>query len=377
MQSVQGECQARFAPVREAFEKSFAAGEEVGASFAAFRDGELVVDLWGGFADAAGTRPWERDTLANVFSTTKAMAAIVLHRLVEGGDVDLDAPVAALWPEFAQAGKQTLPVRHLLAHRAGLAALTPPLPTEALWDWPRMTEALAAEAPWWEPGTENGYHAMTYGYLVGEVARRASGRTLGTCFRQEVAEPMGADFWIGLPESEDGRVAEMVPPSAEELAAAGPAAAPEPDSLLAKVMSNPALSPETANLVPWRRAEIPAANGHGNARSVARVMSALACGGAPLLGAEALARATREECHGRHLVLGVDLRWGLGFMLTSEALPLSPTGQAFGHGGWGGSLGIADPGARLSWAYVMNKMSAGTLGDPRAFRLAQALYAAL
>ena len=377
MPTVQGECERRFAPVREAFEKSFARGEEIGASFAVFRGGELVVDLWGGFADAAGARPWERDTVANVFSTTKAMAAVVLHLLVERGRVDLDAPVAELWPEFAQAGKEALPVRHLLAHRAGLAALRPPLPTEALWDWQRMTDALAAEAPWWEPGTESGYHAMTYGYLVGEVARRASGRTLGSYFREEVAEPIGADFWIGLPGSEDARVAEMVPPTAEERAAAGPAAAPAEGSLLARVMSNPPLAPETANLTAWRRAEIPAANGHGNARSVARVMSALGCGGAPLLGADALARATREEWQGRDRVLGVDMRWGLGFMLESAALPLSPTGQAFGHGGWGGSLGIADPGAQLSWAYVMNKMSAGTLGDRRAFQLAEALYAAL
>ncbi len=377
MTTVQGECEARFAPVREAFEKSFAGGEEVGASFAAFLDGRPVVDLWGGFCDAARTRPWQRDTIVNVFSTTKAMAALVLHMLVERGQVDLDAPVAKLWPEFAQAGKEALPVRHLLAHRAGLAALREPLPTEALWDWTRMTEAVAAEAPWWEPGTRNGYHAMTYGYLVGEVARRASGRTLGRFFREEVAEPLGADFWIGLPAGEDARVAAMVPPTAQELADAGPAAVPAPDSLLAKVMGNPPLAPETANLAPWRRAEIPAANGHGNARSVARVLSALACGGAPLLGEDALARATREECRGPDLVLGVELRWGLGFMLTSESLPLSPTGRAFGHGGWGGSLGIADPGARLSWAYVMNKMSAGTLGDPRGFRLAQALYAAL
>jgi CubicO group peptidase (beta-lactamase class C family) len=377
MANVEGGCEARFAPVREAFEKSFDAGEEVGASFAAFLDGEPVVDLWGGFADAARTRPWQRDTIVNVFSTTKAMAATVLHVLVDRGQVDLDAPVARYWPEFAQAGKASLPVRHLLAHRAGLAALREPLPTEALWDWARMTRALEAEAPWWEPGTRSGYHAMTYGFLVGEVARLASGRTLGTFFREEIAEPLGADFWIGLPASEDARVAEMVPPSEAELAAAGPAAQPAADSLLAKVMGNPPITPEAANLAPWRRAEIPAANGHGNARSVACVMSALARGGAPLLTAEALARATREECRGEDLVLGVDLRWGLGFMLSSESLPLSPTGRAFGHGGWGGSLGIADPDTGLSWAYVMNKMSAGTLGDKRAFRLAEALYAAL
>ena len=378
---VQGECASRFATVRESFEKSFAAGEEVGASFAATLDGEPVVDLWGGYSDALLSRAWERDTVVNVFSTTKAMAALVLHMLAERGSLDLDAPVARYWPEFAQGGKGALPVRHLLSHRAGLAALRTPLPTEALWDWRRMTDVLAAETPWWEPGTVSGYHAMTYGFLTGEVARRVAGRTLGTFFRDEVARPLGADFWIGLPASEDARVAELVPPSPAELAAAGPAARPAPDSLLAKVMGNPPLAPETANHTEWRRAEIPAANGHGNARSVARVMAALACGGAlggvRVLGEGALARATREECQGQDLVLGVPMRWGLGFMLASDTLPLSPTRRAFGHGGWGGSLGIADPDARLSWAYVMNKMSAGTLGDTRAFRLAQALYAGL
>jgi CubicO group peptidase (beta-lactamase class C family) len=381
MASVQGECVPRFGALREVFEKSFAAGEEVGASFAATQDGELVVDLWGGHADALLSRAWQRDTIANVFSTSKAMAALCIHMLADRGKLDLDAPVARYWPEFAAAGKSALPVRHLLSHRAGLAALRTKLPTEALWDWRRMTDALAAEAPWWEPGSANGYHAMTYGFLVGEVLRRVDGRTLGAFFRDEVARPLGADFHIGLPASEDARVAEMVPPSAAEVAAAGAAAQPAPDSLLAKVMGNPPLAPETANLPAWRRAEIPAANGHGNARSVARVMAALACGGSlggvRLLGADALARATREECSGTDLVLGVPLSWGLGFMRSSESLPLSPTGRAFGHGGWGGSLGIADPDARVSWAYVMNKMSAGTLGDPRAFRLAQALYAGL
>jgi CubicO group peptidase (beta-lactamase class C family) len=378
---VEGECARRFDAVRGAFEKSFAAGREVGASFAATLNGELVVDLWGGHADAARTRPWQRDTLVNVFSTTKAMAALCLHQLADRGKLDLDAPVARYWPEFAQAGKAALPVHYLLSHRAGLAALRPKLPTEALFDWQRMTEALAAETPWWEPGSRSGYHAMTYGFLVGEVLRRIDGRTLGAFFREEVASPLGADFWIGLPASQDARVAEMVAPSAEAMAAAGATAAPVPDSLLAKVMGNPALAPETANLPAWRRAEIPAANGHGNARSVARVMAALAGGGAAgdvrVLSEAALARATTEQCFGPDLVLGVPMRWGQGFMLASDALPLGPSRRAFGHGGWGGSLGIADPDARVSWAYVMNQMSAGTLGDTRAFELAKAFYEAL
>jgi CubicO group peptidase (beta-lactamase class C family) len=378
---IQGECAGRFSAVREVFVRSFAAGREVGASFAATLNGEPVVDLWGGSMDAAHTHPWQRDTLVNVFSTTKAMAALCLHLLADRGKLDLDAPVARYWPEFARGGKQALPVHWLLSHRAGLAALRPPLPTEALFDWRRMTDTLAAETPGWEPGSRSGYHAMTYGFLVGEVLRRVDGRTLGSFFRDEVAKPLGADFWIGLPAAEDVRVAQMVPPSAAAVAAAGAAAQPAPGSLLARVMGNPPLAPTTANLPAWRRAEIPAANGHGNARSVARVMAALACGGATdgvrLLSEAALARATAEQCFGEDLVLGVPMRWGQGFMLASEALPLGPSRRAFGHGGWGGSLGVADPDARVSWAYVMNQMSAGTLGDTRAFELAQAFYASL
>jgi len=379
MGDVQGECAPRFAAVRDVFESHFAEGREVGASFAVTLDGEPVIDLWGGFADAARTRPWQRDTIVNVFSTTKAMAALAAHWLADRGLLDLDAPVARLWPEFGAAGKASLPVRWLLSHQAGLAALREPLPREALLDWRRMTAALAAEEPWWEPGTASGYHALTYGYLVGEVVQRAAGRSLGALFRDEVAQPLGADFHIGLPESEDGRVAELVPPSAAEAAAAGQRE-PDPASLLGKVLGNPPLTPAFANTPAWRRAEIPAANGHGNARSVARVMGALALGGSlggvRLLGAPALERARSEQCMGQDLVLPLPMRWGLGFMLSHPGLPLGGP-RAFGHGGWGGSLGIADPDARLSWAYVMNKMSPGTTGDTRAFALAQALYASL
>jgi CubicO group peptidase (beta-lactamase class C family) len=381
MSGIHGECAPRFAKVREAFEANFAAGREVGASFAVVLRGEPVVDLWGGFADEARTRPWERDTIVNVFSTTKAMAALCAHLLADRGRLDLDAPVAKLWPEFAAAGKGELPVRWLLSHQAGLAALREPLPSEALFDWERMTGALAAEAPWWEPGTRSGYHAMTFGFLVGEVVRRAGGRSLGALFREEVAGPLGADFHVGLPASEDPRVAELVPPSAQEVAAAGQAAAVDPASLLGKVMGNPPLAPALANTLPWRRAEIPAANGHGNARSVARVMAALAGGGAlggvRLLREATLERAIAEQCRGTDLVLPIPMRWGLGFMLTQPELPLGPNPRAFGHGGWGGSLGIADPDAELAFAYVMNKMSPGTTGDTRAFSLAAALYGSL
>jgi len=272
-------------------------------------------------------------------------------------------------------------VHYLLSHRAGLAAIRQPLPTEAFYDWDRMVRALAAERRWWEPGRTSGYHAMTFGYLVGELIRRVSGKTPGAFFRDEIAVPLGCDFHVGLPAAEEHRVAEIVPPAPEETAAAGPSAVVDPESLLGKVMSNPPLTPALANQRVWRAAEIPAANGHGNARSVARVMAALARGGAldgvRLLREATLARAIEVQFDGTDIVLGLPMRWGLGFMLASEHLPLGPSRRAFGHGGWGGSLGVADPDARVSWAYVMNKMSPGTTGDSRAARLVAALYDAL
>jgi CubicO group peptidase (beta-lactamase class C family) len=377
---IQGHCDMRFAKVREAFAANFAAGREVGASFAATLDGALVIDLWAGFADAAKTKPWQRDSIANVWSTTKAITALVAHVLADRGALDLDAPVARYWPEFAANGKGAIPVHMLLSHRAGLPCFDEKLPTEALWDWERMTRVLAAGTPAWEPGTANGYHAMSYGWLVGEVVRRIDGRTLGAFFADEIARPLGIDFHVGLAASEFGRCVEMVPPTLEEMTATG-TPPPAPGSLLARMMGNPPLLPDVANRAEWRAAEIPAANGHGNARSVAQAMAIVACGGTVggrrVLGEPALARAMTEQASDTDLVLGVPLRWGLGFMLQNDTLPLSPGGTACGHGGWGGSLGIADPATRLSWAYVMNKMSPGTLGDTRALGMLGALYGAL
>jgi CubicO group peptidase (beta-lactamase class C family) len=378
---IEGRCDPRFNAVRDAFAANFEAGREVGASFAVTVDGELVVDVWGGYADAAKTRPWESDTIINVFSTTKAMAALCAHILVDRGQLDLDAPVARYWPEFAQAGKERITTRHVLSHAAGLAGIRQPLATEALYDWNRMTEALAAETPWWEPGTAHGYHALTYGYLIGEIVRRITGKTLGAFFREDVAERLGADFHIGLPESEDFRVAELVPASDEEVERAGAWAPIDPDTLPGKVVGNPPLRAEFANRPEWRRAEIPAANGHGNARSVARIMALLACGGrldgVELLKERTIEQAIEEQSYANDLVLGFRMRWGLGFMLTSRQLPVGPNPRTFGHGGWGGSLGFADPDARVGWAYIMNKMSPITTGDTRVIGILAALYGAL
>ena len=376
---IQGHCAPRFAKVKDAFAKNFAVENEVGASFAATQEGELVVDLWGGAADRARTRPWERDTLANVWSTTKAMAALCTHMVVDRGLVDLDAPVARYWPEFAANGKERLPVRWLLSHQAGLAGVSEPLPSEAVLDWSRLCAALAAQRPLWEPGTRSGYHGLTFGHLVGEVVRRVDGRSLGRFFREEVAEPLSLDFWIGLPESEEKRVAEMIPPDPPQPLAEPP----EPgarDYELRRALANPSVTQAIANTRAWRAAEIPAANGQANARGAARAMAALACGGSldgvRLMRESCVANAITEQCYGKDLVLG-PMRWGLGFMLVSKELPLSPNPRTFGHGGWGGSFALADCDARVSLAYVMNRMSTGTTGDKRLGRLLRAFYGAL
>ena len=377
--SIEGFCAPRFARVKDAFAKNFAVENEVGASFAATVGGETVVDLWAGSADAARTRPWQRDTLANVWSTTKAMAALCGHMVVDRGLVDLDAPVARYWPEFAAAGKERIPVRFLFSHQSGLAGLSEPFPAEGVLDRARFNAALAAQKPLWEPGTRSGYHALTFGNLIGELVRRTDGRSLGRFFREEVAEPLGAEFWIGLPESEEKRVAEMIPPDPPQRLAEPPQPGAR-DYELRRGLANPAITQAIANTRAWRAAEIPAANGQANARGAARVMSALACGGAVdgvrLLSAAALANAITEQCYGVDLVLG-PMRWGLGFMLVSKDLPLTPNPRSFGHGGWGGSFALADCDARVSLAYVMNRMSPGTVGDKRLARLLRAVYGGL
>jgi CubicO group peptidase (beta-lactamase class C family) len=372
---VHGHCDDRFSGVKEAFARNFASGLEVGASFAATLDGEFVVDLWAGYADAAQTRPWERDTIVNVYSTTKAMTAICTLMLVDRAELDLDAPVARYWPEFAQAGKGELPVRYLLSHTSGLAGFTEPIPVEVLYDWDRSVGLLAAQKPLWEPGKQSGYHSLTFGHLLGEVLRRITGQSLGRFFRDEVAVPLGADFHIGLPEEHEPRVGELVPPlqaEQERLVLSSP---------LAEVVDNPPMTGDIAGQRAWRAAEIPAANGHGNARSVARVASALACGGevdgVRLLTRPTLERAIEEQCYGPDLVLGVPIRWGLGFGLTSKEMPIGPNPRTFFWGGWGGSAIVMDLDARLSFSYVMNKMSATTLGDARAWGPAMALWSSL
>lgn len=384
---IYGTFDPRFAVVRDAFAANFAECDEIGAAVAVVVDGQLVVDLWAGWADPGRTRPWQRDTIANVYSCTKGMTALCLHRLVEAGRVDLDAPVARYWPEFAQAGKERLPVRWLLSHRAGLAAVKPMLPESALYDWDAMVAALAAETPWWEPGTAHGYHAVTFGWLVGEVVKRVTGKSLGTFFRDEVSGPLGLDFHIGLAESHHGRAAELttIPMPSPEFE--GPRLAAvilsDPEGVAARAFMNPISLAHGPNLPAWRSAEIPGANGHASARDVARVYGVLARGGEQdgvhLARRETIDAMRTEQSVGPDLVLGVSTRFGLGFMLPQDAPDsrFGPGDGAFGHPGAGGHLGFADPEARVGFGYTMNRLGPHILVDPRATRLADATYAAL
>lgn len=372
MAEVHGTCEERFAAARDVFAGNFERGADVGASFAVHIDGVAVVDLWGGCTDEAGTRPWERDTITNVWSTTKTMTALCALVLADRGELDLHAPVARYWPEFAASGKAAIEVRHLLGHTAGLSGWDAPMQPDDLYDWDLATSRLAAQAPFWEPGTQSGYHAITQGYLVGEVIRRITGQSVGTFFAKELAGPLDADFHIGHGPEHDHRIANVIPPP--------PLAIPaDPPAIIVKTFGNPPLDASQSWTAGWRRAEIPAAGGHGNARSVGLVQSVLACGGevgGTRFLSEAGCRAVFEQqSDGVDLVLGVPLRFGMGFGLPTPEIPLSP-GSCF-WGGWGGSLILVDLDARMTIAYVMNRMGEGTLGDDRSFGLVAAVYAAL
>ncbi|MEE9435343.1 MAG: serine hydrolase domain-containing protein [Candidatus Adiutricales bacterium] len=374
----QGYCDERFSSVRDAFSKNFENGLELGASLAVTVNGEFVVDIWGGYMDEAKTRPWEKETIANVYSTTKAMTALCTLMLVDRGLLDLDAPAASYWPEFAQAGKEKILVRHFLSHTSGLAGFEKKIPPEALYDWDRIVGLLAEQEPWWEPGTQSGYHALTFGYLLGELIRRVTGQTVGAFFREEVAEPLGADFHIGLAEEHDSRVAELIPPPELD---PPDVAMSELQATIREKMDNPPLIALQSRDRAWRAAEIPAANGHGNARSVARVAALMACGGeldgVRLLSMPTLEKAIEEQSYGPDLVLIMPIRFGLGFGLTSKEIPLGPNPRAFFWGGWGGSLIVMDLDAKVSMAYVMNKMASTTTGDTRVAGPIMALYASL
>jgi CubicO group peptidase (beta-lactamase class C family) len=375
-----------FQGVRDAFAANLTEGRDIGAAFSAYHRGQKVVDLWGGVADRETERPWTEDTLTLVFSTTKGATAICAHRLAHDGRLDLDAPVTKYWPEFGAAGKENTRVSHLLSHQAGLAWIEGETTEEDALEWEVVIALLEEMTPHWEPGTAHGYHATTYGWLVGEVVRRVTGETLGTFFRRDVATPLGLDFWIGLPESEESRVSTLV--SWRDTSALDESTMSLVDQFMgAETTIGKALfSPGGAfkreqlwNSRAMHAAEIPAANGITDARSIARMYAACIgdVDGVRLLTPAQLKIATTQQTTGPNTVLmGLDVQFGLGFMLPSSLVTIGGP-RSFGHFGYGGSMGWADPDAELAFGYAMNKLDLVMVGDVRSSSLLDAIYAAV
>jgi CubicO group peptidase (beta-lactamase class C family) len=371
---IRGFCPPRFAAVRAAFAGNFAQGLELGARFALAIGGEVVVDLMGGWADRHETRPFDEETLTAVFSTTKAMASLMIARLVDEGRLAYETPVAEVWPGFAAAGKDRVTVGEVLSHQGGLPGFAEPMEPSLWFEREAIIARLEAMAPMWAPGTASGYHPVTFGYLAGEIFRRVDGRSLSAALRQDIAAPLGLDLWIGVPDAEHARCADVRRPTA--LPDLG-----RIDEIKRVAFLTKWASPGGRSLAEWRRAEIPSVTGHATAPALARMMAILAgdgtLDGRRLLTKEAIDQARRSRVRGHDLVLPFDIAWGAGF-LRNEGLGIYGPGQeSFGHSGWGGSCAFADPKRGVSGAYVMNRQSAALIGDARARRLIEAAYAGL
>lgn len=384
---IHGSCASRFAKVRDAFEQNFALRNEVGAAVAAWVDGELVVDLWAGSADAAGTRPWREDTLATVLSGTKGLTSTCIHQLVERGELDLDAPVARYWPEFAQAGKEAITIGMVMSHRSGAIGPRMRMPWQKVADWDFVCEQLAAAEPWWEPGTAQGYHMTTYGFILGEVFRRVTGRTVGHYLRTEIAEPLGADVHMGMSRAEQRRCADLVSKPTIRQMLADVNAPGYPTSLAEHPKAGLAVSMgfapddelESNDLELWRELEFPGTNAQVSALGLATFYNALAQ--EKLLSRKHMDMVrVSQGGFETDLVLGprvADHGWGLGYMLNQRCVN-GPNPRIFGHGGLGGSFGFVDLEHRIGYAYVMNRYDATKANaDPRSVALSNEIYAAL
>ncbi|MFZ2528275.1 MAG: serine hydrolase domain-containing protein [Rhodococcus sp. (in: high G+C Gram-positive bacteria)] len=378
MTLTQGSCADGFAPVREALEQQLASGEELGASICVTVDGETVVDIWGGHTDTERTSAWERDTIVNVFSITKTMTALSALLLVDRGQLDLDEKVAHYWPEFAANGKEDIEVRHLLGHTSGVSGWERPIELADIYDHEAAAARLAAQPPWWEPGTASGYHALTYGHLIGEVIRRVDGRSLGRYFAEELAGPLDADFHIGTDPAHFDRIAPLVPPPPLEFDMADL----DQDSLLVKTTTCPLLDYHRTADPQWRQAEIGAANGHGNARSIARLQS-IVSGGGVLNGRTWLSPSTidaifREQADGVDLAILTPLRFGIGYGLPhAQTAPAVPDGKVCWWAGIGGSFVVNDLDRGITFAYAMNKMGPGLIGSDRSDAYLRAAFGAV
>jgi CubicO group peptidase (beta-lactamase class C family) len=377
MAEVHGSCDDRFTGVRDALATQLD-GEERGASIAVDVDGETVVDLWGGYRDEARTTPWTQDTIVNVWSTTKTITNLAMLTLAEKGQLDVHAPVADYWPEFHAHGKEDVRVRHLMSHTSGVAGWDPPFTVEDMYDWELSTSRLAAQAPWWEPGTASGYHANNQGHLLGEVLRRIDGRPLKQYVAEELAGPLGADFQIGARPADEGRIAPVVPPPPLPI----DLSTLDPASPVFRCFTGPVADAAKANTPEWRAADMGALNGHSNARGVLDLMRVVSlggeAGGVRLLSEKTLDLIFDVQADGIDLVLGVPFRFGIGFGLSpSAAVPYLPEGRVCFWGGWGGSMIVMDLDRRVTTSYMMNRMAPGIVGSPRAEAYLDAVYAAL
>jgi len=375
--AIHGTVAPGFESARRAFEENFArAGDyqEVGASFAAFHKGKCVVDLWGGFRDRTRTKPWKRDTLINIWSSTKGVTATAIAVLVDRGQLAYEDLVTKHWPEFGANGKEKITVAQVMSHRAGLNGFAEPTTIEDMYDWNACVAKLGRQKPAWLPGTASSYHAMTYGWLAGELVRRISRKSIGAFVREEIAAPLDADVFIGLPRSQEPRVAEMIGPKSV-------APVPPLSEIAALCLVNPQQNPEAPNTRAWRAAAIPAANGQASAMGLARIYAALAGDGSlegkSILSSKTIARMTTPTTNNgdRDMMLGFVDAWGMGMALNRPGI-YGPNARAFGHSGWGGSFGCADPDAQLSIGYVCNQMGPDLVGDPRAAGLCNAVLAA-
>ena len=370
-----------FEAVREAFTANITSGADVGASACVFVDGEAVVDLWGGYFDTTYTRPFERNTIVNGFSSTKTMTALCALVLADRGEIDLNAPVKKYWPEFAAAGKDRIEVRHIVSHTSGLAGWTEPMTLQDIFDWEKSTTLLARQAPWWEPGTASGYHAFNMGHLVGEVVRRITGMTMGTFLRKEIAGPLGVDYYIGTPAERDGQVSLLIQ---------GYPIQPSGHAFYRRALLNPPARPFDSWSVGWRRAELGAVNGHGNARAIAAIQSVLAngsVGGKRFMSEQGRLRMLEQQADGLDLVLSVPLKWGIGYCLNSPVTLAWTTagngapqkiGNRVGHwGGGGGSMSYVDLDARMAFGYAPNRWITGTHEQDRSMNVLKAVYGCL
>jgi CubicO group peptidase (beta-lactamase class C family) len=373
---IEGFCDERFTQVRDEFEKNFTERGDVGACFALTVEGEYVVDIWAGHQDAALKKTWQEDTIINVFSSTKTMTFLCALILADRGLLDFEANVSDYWPEFSAAGKGQVKVKHLMSHSAGLPGFSRTFTTPELCDWDFCCNDLASQAPWWEPGTQSGYHAITQGFLIGEVIRRITGKSIGQFFKSDIADLVGSDFHIGVSPDDFPRVADLI-----EAKEAAPFLEMDPESIPGRVFGGTGNIVEMTTSAEWKEAEIPAANGHGNARSIVRAQTALANGGSAfgveLLSTDGCNKALEQQTDGVDLVLGIPVNFAMGYALASEVIPIGPNPNTLWWGGAGGSTVVVDTDAHLCFSYVMNQMDNNLVGDPRGASLGAAVYSSL